>query len=203
MHLQKTTLMAICVSLVCLAHSVTAMNNPEYQEGVRKRANDQPSTSKFDEASLTKHSMRAQEIEDNVAEEGRKEREEEDYNIVFNRWVEWAAKNQNSVFIMVLLVLGLGITICTLSQLIGFASAEAESAAVFSINIQPERWSLDDYAINDTSTYEGEDSAVVASEQLKEIAEKIQNSAAVLAEQLKEIAEKVQNNVEVVTDQTK
>ncbi|KAI5193060.1 hypothetical protein NECID01_2170, partial [Nematocida sp. AWRm77] len=94
-------------------HSVTAMNNPEYQEGVRKRANDQPSTSQFDEASLTKHSMSTKEIEDG--------------NAVFNRRVEWPVKNQNSGLKTVLAVAGVGAAIWILSQLIIFASTEAAS----------------------------------------------------------------------------
>ncbi|KAI5190366.1 hypothetical protein NECID01_0958 [Nematocida sp. AWRm77] len=124
MHLQRTTLIAICVSLVCIAHSVTAMNNAELHEGVRKRANDQPSIDQFEGPTLTRHSMSTKEIKGSVAGEERKEKEE-DSNTVLNSRVEWASKNQARVFKTVLVVAGLVTTIFILFQLIVFADAKA------------------------------------------------------------------------------
>ncbi|KAI5192168.1 hypothetical protein NECID01_1823 [Nematocida sp. AWRm77] len=196
MHLQKTILIAICVSLVCLAHSVTAMNNPEYQEGVRKRANDQPSTSQFDEASLTKHSMSTKEIEDIIiAEEGKRERkieeieiqeeEEEDNKTVLNRGLKWATKNQDSIFKTILFVILLVVTIWVLSQLFIFPSTNAASIAR---NIlRPERWDMQGYYYND-STY---NSSNVIIEKVTEAEESSRNMDMVL--------ETIQTEIETTT----
>ncbi|KAI5193297.1 hypothetical protein NECID01_2196, partial [Nematocida sp. AWRm77] len=129
MHLQRTILIAICVSLVFIIHSVTAMNNPELHEGVRKRASNQLSIDQFEEQTLTRHSMSTKEIKGSVAKELRRKREEikkmqkeeEDKKTILNHGVEWIAKNQDNIFIMMLFLVGLGITICTFSQLISFA----------------------------------------------------------------------------------
>ncbi|KAI5188999.1 hypothetical protein NECID01_0354 [Nematocida sp. AWRm77] len=188
MHLQKTALLAICVSLVCLVHSAAAADNPELQEGLRKRASSQPSTSQFDDATLTKHLMCTQEIEESVAREKReRQKEEEDSNAVLNRGIEWAAKNQARIFKTVLVVAGLGVGIWILSQLILFADAEA---AAISHNSLAERLYLKKYPYKHSSLIYKD--VIIAGEQLAEEAEEE-------LQENEEITDTVQTMIETAT----
>ncbi|KAI5192768.1 hypothetical protein NECID01_2074 [Nematocida sp. AWRm77] len=174
MHLQRTILIAICVSLICFDHRSYTMNNPELHEGVRKRANDQPSIDQFEGPTLTRHAIDTKKLDAIIAEEFRREREEierkkkeeEDKKTILDHGAEWIVKNQDDNFKMLLLVIGLGFTLWVLSQLAIFVSADA--AAIVKRNFLPRRWYLHDYYYNNPNTY---NSSNVIIERVTEVAE--------------------------------
>ncbi|KAI5188730.1 hypothetical protein NECID01_0343 [Nematocida sp. AWRm77] len=178
MHLQRITLIAICVSFVCIVHSVAAMDNPELQEGLRKRATSQPLIDQFEGPTLTKHSIDTKKIEDNIDEEEKREKrekqteekEKEDIKTALNRGVEWTAKNKACLIKTGLAMAGLGLGIWIFSQLI----VSADAAAMFNNNREAYKELFEYYKKNLMNT-----TVDVAGEKLAEAAERAQDNEVV------------------------